>query len=397
MLNSHTSIPYWRLSSFYFFYFALLGAWLPFWPLYLIEKGLNATDIGYLAGVMMATKIVAPNIWGWLADKTGKRLTIIRSGSFVAFISFLFVFVDQSFWWLVWVTAAYAFFWNAVLAQFEVLTLSHLSGQHQRYSQLRVWGSVGFISAVMVLGLLFDYVNVQWLPWMMAVLLGAIWLSSLLVTQAPLNKDSVNVKEPLIDILKQPHVICFFVSCFLLQVSHGPYYTFFSVYLESNGYSRSVTGLLWSLGVLAEVLVFIVMHHLLNRFSLRQIMLTSLLLTVVRWLLIAFFIDSWPVLVFAQCLHAASFGSYHAFAVEMVRRVFTGARQGQGMAIYSGLSFGGGGALGAVLSGWFWDVSASLSFVIAALVGCVAVLISFLPIANHASLARAGESHLSPL
>lgn len=370
-------VPYWRLSSFYFFYFALLGAWLPFWPLYLQDKGFDAEAIGYLTGVMMATKIVAPNIWGWLADISGRRMMIIRIGSLVALLIFMGIFIDDpSLGWMIAIIAGYSFFWNAVLAQFEVATLSHLVGRYQRYSLIRLWGSIGFIVAVALLGLFFDYFSIALLPWFIALLLLGIWLSSLFVDERQAITVDGGHRRPLMEVLKQPHVIAFLVVCFLLQVSHGPYYTFFSVFLEDHGYSRMETGLFWSLGVVAEVVVFLVMHRLLARFSLRRIMLVSLLLSVVRWLLIGLFIDSWAILLFAQCLHAASFGSFHAFAVEMVRRVFSGGLEGQGMALYSGLSFGAGGAVGAVVSGWIWQQSPQLSFLLAALVCVLALWIS---------------------
>jgi PPP family 3-phenylpropionic acid transporter len=378
MLSAQSSVPYWRLSSFYFFYFALLGAWLPFWPLYLEDLGFNAEDIGYLAGIMMATKIIAPNLWGWVADVTGRRMLVIRIGSLVALMVFFGIFFKQSFWWMAAVIAGYSFFWNAVLAQFEVATLSHLEGQYQRYSQIRVWGSIGFIIAVALLGLYFDYYSVSILPWIITFLLAGIWLSSLTVEEKTRTETKHKHKPSLGSVLKKPPVIAFLITCFLLQVSHGPYYTFFSVYLEDYGYSRTVTGLLWSLGVLAEVVVFIFMHKLLQRFTLRQIMLASLVLSVARWLLIGFFADNWFILIFSQCLHAASFGSYHAFAVEMVRRYFGGGLEGQGMALYSGLSFGAGGAAGAILSGWLWEGDPELTFILAAIVCLLALVISLL-------------------
>ncbi len=376
-INHKASVLYWRLASFYFFYFALLGAWLPFWPLYLQDLGFGPEEIGYLVGIMMATKIIAPNIWGWLADKTGKRMAIVRLGALIALLLFFALFVKpDNFWWLAFVIAGFSFFWNAILAQFEVTTLSHLEGQYQRYSQIRVWGSIGFIIAVALLGFFFDYFSVSWLPWFIIVLLAGIWLSSLIVQEKDKLPANGLHRKSLRSVLKQPRVIAFLVTCFLLQVSHGPYYTFFSVYMEGHGYSRAITGLLWSIGVIAEVVVFIVMHRLLARFSLYQIMLASLILSVVRWLLIGFYVDSLPVLIVAQCLHAATFGSYHAFAVEMVRRAFSGGLEGQGMALYSGLSFGAGGAVGAVLSGWLWEHYSELSFLLAALVCLLAVAVS---------------------
>lgn len=368
--------PYWRLSSFYFFYFALIGSWLPFWPLYLEELNYSAQQIGIVAGVVMATKVISPSVWGWLATRTSSRDQVIRYGAFLAIISFVFIFVDRRFYSLLGIVFVFSFFWNAILAQFEVVTLSHLRLRYHRYSQIRVWGSVGFIFVVTILGWLFDFISLSWLPWIVTALLIAIWLSSLTVSERKRPFHNPDNVLPVTSILKQPTVIGFFVVCFLLQLSHGPYYTFFSVYLESNGYNRLTTGLLWSLGVVAEVVIFIFMHKLMVRFSLRQIMLVSLMLSIIRWLMIAFFVENIVLLAIAQTLHAASFGSYHAFAVETVRRAFKGGAQGQGMALYSGLSFGAGGAVGAIISGYLWDMSEAMTFILAAIVCTLALMLS---------------------
>lgn len=368
-------IPYWRLSAFYFFYFAMLGTWLPFWSLYLQELGYSATEIGYISAVVMATKIFAPSLWGYLAAKTQKRIAIIRLGSAIAFFVFLAIFWRTDFWWMVAVVAGYSFFWNAVLAQFEVVTLSHLQDQYERYSQIRVWGSVGFIIAVVGFGAFLQHMGMGYVPMLAAGLLALIWLSSLIISERKLvySKDS---RRGIGEILRSPTVISFYLACFLLQVAHGPYYTFFSIYLEQLGYSTAVIGLLWSLGVVAEVLLFMVMHKIMAAYSLRDILLLSLLLTVARWLMIGYMADSLLALLIAQCLHAASFGSFHAVAVELIRRMF-GEHQGQGMALYSGLSFGAGGAIGAVASGWLWVHNQSLTFALASVASLIALIICY--------------------
>ncbi len=141
------SLPYWRLSGFYFFYFALLGTWLPYWALYLKSLNFSSLQIGFLSALVMVTKVVAPNIWGWLADSYHCRTRIIRLGAMLATVCFLGVYFSQDYWWISLVIVLYSFFWNAVLSQFDVLTLSHLQGRYARYSLIRVWGSVGSIVA----------------------------------------------------------------------------------------------------------------------------------------------------------------------------------------------------------------------------------------------------------
>jgi len=369
-------LPYGRLSAFYFAYFGLLGAWLPYWGLYLKELGHSAVAIGALSSAVMATKVVAPSLWGWLADRTGKRSFIIRLGSFLALLIFLGVFYRSDFWWLMAIVVGYSFFWNAVLAQFEVVTLSHLEGQYNRYSLIRVWGSVGFIVTVAGVGAFLDYFSIGLLPWIYVLLLGGIWLSSLTVSEKPGSDQRDQRESSLWTIVSSPTVIAFLLICALLQVSHGPYYTFFSIHLEALGYSKTVTGMLWSLGVLAEVVLFLVMHRVMAGFSLRNIMLVSLTLSVLRWGLIGYFADNAVILFFAQLMHAATFGSSHAVAVELVRRFFKGY-QGQGMALYSGVSFGGGGALGAILSGLLWDFGAEVTFLMAVAASLLALVLAW--------------------
>jgi len=347
-------MPYWRLSGFYLFYFALIGALIPYWSLYLKDLGFSAQDIGILMAVMLATKIVSPNVWGWIADHTGKRMLIVRAGCLLAAVSFSGVFLGDGYWWLVLVMLVFSFFWNATLPQFEVTTFNYLGKQSHRYSSIRLWGSVGFIAAVVVLGPVLDAQGVAVLPVILMMLFVGMWLSSLLVPEKVSQHLSLT-HEPLLKVLRRPEVLALLVVCFLLQASYGPYYTFYTIYMEDHGYSRSLIGQLWALGVVAEVGVFLLMHRWVPRFGLRNLLLASLGLTALRWTLIGQFPELTAVMVFAQILHAASFGIYHAVAIQLVHRYFTGRNQGRGQALYSSVSFGAGGAVGSFVSGLGWN------------------------------------------
>lgn len=163
-----------------------------------------------------------------------------------------------------------------------------------------------------------------------------------------------------------------------MQLAHGPYYTFFSIHLEALGYSRSFIGLMWALGVVAEILLFLGMARLLERFSLRQVLLASFLIAALRWVLLGQFADHLAVLLIAQLMHAATFGSFHAAAIHFVQRSFGHRQQGQGQALYASLS-GIGGALGALYAGYAWSgLGPSWSFAIASLAAlAAAVIIAF--------------------
>ncbi|MGE0081299.1 MAG: MFS transporter, partial [Thiohalomonadaceae bacterium] len=209
-------MPYWRLSSFYLFYFASLGALLPYWSLYLQQRGFSALEIGELMAVLMATRIVAPNLWGWLGDRTGRRMTVVRLGALLAMLSFAGVFLARGYWDLALVMFAFSFFWNAVLPQFETNTLVHLGDQHHRYSQVRLWGSIGFILAVVGLGVLFDVTGPALLPAVLLSMFGAIWAASRTVPDSGIARTS-NGERPIGEVLRRPDVIAMLVACLLMQ------------------------------------------------------------------------------------------------------------------------------------------------------------------------------------
>lgn len=377
MNDNNSTLPYWRLSGFYLFYFASLGALVPYWALYLKELNFSAQDIGFLMAIVMGTKIVSPNIWGWIADHTGQRMNIVRSGSFFAAVCFAGVYISNDFWWLVVVMVMFSFFWNATLPQFEATTFNYLHGDTHRYSSIRLWGSIGFIATVAGLGILLDQVGAGVVPHALLLLFVGIWISSLFVADRGHGVHH-GEHEPLLKVIKRPAVLALLVVCLLMQMSHGPYYTFYTIYMEEHGYSRTLIGQLWALGVIAEVAVFILLPRWVPVLGLRVLLVVSLLLACVRWVLVGYFVEHLWIMVFAQLLHAATFGVYHASAIQLIHRYFIGRHQGKGQALYSSLSFGAGGAIGSFYSGFTWDsLGPETTFFIAAVVGFVATLVAW--------------------
>ncbi len=370
-------IPYWRLSSFYWFYFATLGAFIPYWGLYLADAGYNAVEIGQLMAVILGTKIVAPYLWGWIADHKGNRVMIIRLGAVLAALGYSGIFFAETFWWLFIVLLVFSFFWNAILPQFEALTFNHLAKNEHQYSWVRIWGSLGFIAAVTIMGMVLTSISISYLPHVVLLLTVGIAFSTFMVADhAGIRQETAH--QPLTHILKNKQVIALLLACLLVQASHGPYYTFYSIYTESHGYDKSWIGFLWALGVLSEVIAFALMPYLSRRFGLRTLLLASLFSGSLRWLLIGFFVDNVFIMTFAQVFHASTFGIYHAVAIAYIHRYFKGKNQGKGQALYSSVSFGVGGALGSLYGGYLWEsAGASMTFSIAAAISFIAFAISW--------------------
>ncbi|NOT12610.1 MAG: MFS transporter [Methylococcaceae bacterium] len=377
------SVPYWRLSGFYFFYFATLGAFLPYWNLYLKESGFNPAQIGELSALLAGTKIIAPNLWGWMADHTGRSLRIIRIASLFAALVFVCFLYVRGHFWFVWVTLGFSFFWNAALPQFEAVTLFHLKANAYRYSRIRLWGSVGFIVTVLGVGRILDDYAISILPQIVLALLLTIWLASLITPEVRIAVHEEKT-DSILSIIKKPEILAFFAVYILLQFAHGAYYVFYSIYLKQQHYTATLTGLLWALGVVAEIVLFLFMSRLLGRFSLRAILLLSISLSVVRWLMIGWGADYLAVLVAAQLLHAATFGATHAAAIHLVHAFFGHRHQGKGQALYSSLSFGVGGMAGSLCSGYYWDLlGAQFVYSVAACCCLLALVIAYVGVGRQ--------------
>ena len=376
-MSPYTTTPYWRLSGFYFFYFASLGVFVPYWGLYLQWQGFSAQEIGEITAIFLGARIIAPNLWASLADFHGQRMRIVRVTSIIGTIAFSAILLDNSYIWIAAVMLVFSIFWNATLPQFEANTLQHLGENSHHYSKIRLWGSIGFIFTVTALGIVFEKISIDLMPIALIITMTGIWIMSLSVPDSS-DHNLTHKQLPLRDILKQPAIIAFFTVCFLVILSHGPYYTFYSIYLEQNGYSRTLIGQLWALGVIAEVIVFIFMHRFIPRYGLRLILILSLLLSTLRWLLIGLFPNMITVLLFAQLLHAASFGTFHAAAIAWVHQHFVGKNQARGQALYSSIGFGAGGVLGSLTSGYLWDnPGPTFTFILAGISTLIATYIAF--------------------
>ena len=345
---------YWRIAGFYFFYYAFVGMFAPYWSLYLKSIHFDAIEIAILVSIQPVMRMIAPNIWGWLADHTGKRLQVVQIAATLSAVCYLGVFATTSFWGMFLVLALMGFFWSASMPLVEATTLTYLGKHSARYGRIRSWGSIGFIVSVVGLGYAFDYIAIAWLLWA-----GVICEFGILIFARQIPPTEVLAhhtdSQPVKQIVLQPRVLALFGSCFLMSVAHGAYYTFYSIYLVDHGYAKSAVGGLWALGVVCEIGVFFLMPWLVRRFGFTRILLVSFSSAVLRFMLIGWGVDFLLLLLIAQALHAATFGAYHAASVGLVHEFFQGRHQSKGQALFGSLTYGAGGMVGGLASGPIWQ------------------------------------------
>tara|TARA_B100000579_G_scaffold276147_1_gene228350 strand:+ start:3637 stop:4827 length:1191 start_codon:yes stop_codon:yes gene_type:complete len=368
---------YMHLSSFYFFYFASLGAFLPYWPLYLSHKNFSAYEIGIITGTMIGTKIIAPNLWGWIADKTGLRHRVIQFGALSCFFIFIFAPHIENFYTMVTLIFFFSFFWNASLPQFEAVTMNTLGSSYNKYSQIRLWGSLGFILSVLILSFFTSRYGIKIIPYCILLFLFLTWISTLFVKK---TEDSSKIEaSSLLSTIIKPAVLGILISCFLMQLSHGPFYAFFAIYLTENSYSTNLIGIIWSLGVVAEILIFMKISSWIPKYGLKNLFIVSFLFATLRWLLISFFAHNELIVILATLFHAITYGMYHAVSISLIHEYFTGILQGRGQALYSSISFGLGGSVGSFYSGYFWEpLGGATVYLYASLFAFLGFIVSFI-------------------
>ena len=345
---------HWRIAGFYFFYYAFVGMFSPYWSLYLQSIHFTPIEIAVLMSIQPVMRMVAPNIWGWLADHTGQRLLVVQVAATLSAVFYFGVFLTTSFWGLFLVLTLMGFFWSASMPLVEATTLSYLGKNTAHYGRIRSWGSIGFIVAVVGLGYAFDYIAIVWLLWA-----GLVCEIGILIFARQIPKTEVLAHhtdhQPIRQIVMQPKVLALLGACFLMSVAHGPYYTFFSIYLVEHGYTKTAVGALWALGVICEIAVFFLMPALVKRFGFTRILLISFSAAVLRFMLIGWTVDVVGLLLFAQVLHALTFGAYHAASVGLVHEFFKGRHQSKGQALFGSFTYGAGGVLGGLASGPIWQ------------------------------------------
>jgi len=367
--------PYWRLSGYYFFYFAFIGVFLPYFGLYLQSLSFSAWDIGLLMSQMQLMRLFGPYLWSVVADRCGQRITIIRRTGIVTLLSFSIFFFSTRFDVLFVAIALLSFFWVAALPLLETLIFDHLRENAARYSRVRLWGSIGFVVAVLGTGAALDHLPLASLLWIIVLVLGATQLLAAVVPEAP--PFAPHGESPAIaEVLAQSRVRALLVAAFAMSAAHGALNIFYSIFLSDHGYSKSLVGGLWSLGVVAEIGVFYFMARIMRRFSLRAILLACFATAVLRFVMIGWGVDSLAVLVIAQLMHGLTFGAFHSATIAAINRWFPGSTRSRGQALYSSMGFGAGGLAGGLLSAWSWDhLGSAITFATGSLYALAGLLV----------------------
>jgi PPP family 3-phenylpropionic acid transporter len=346
-----------RLSSFSLFlftYYAHLGTFATYASLFFAARGMSAPQVGVLMSLIQVMRIFGPNLWGWVADHTRRRVLVLRITAVAAIASFSGIFLGHDFAQFFAAMVLLNLFTSAQGPLTEALMLGAMKGDMSQYGRVRMWGSLGFIAAVMAAGYGLEWFGVEALPWMAGGLLVLVLAAALRIREAaPVVHHGV--APSVLHLLRQKAVIAFFAQAALMVAAHTSLYVFYSLYLERNGYSKPVIGMMWSLGVFAEVMFFYFQASVFRRVGAHTLMMAAFALAALRFVVIGAAAQWLAVLVLAQLLHCLSFAAHHSASIMIMQRWFAGPLQARGQALFMSIAYGIGGSLGGLFMSWCWE------------------------------------------
>lgn len=362
-----------RLAALTAAYFATIGLFNPYAPLWFQSLGFSTVLIGGIASLQSWTRIVAPYAWSWFGDHGGRRSELIRIAAAGALLSSLGLLGVQAAWPVALLTVVLFVANSGIVPLYEAMLaqMLHTPGgiDAARYGRVRMWGSAGFLLSVVAFGALLERYGIGCLPWFVAA------MNALLLTAAlrlPRVDDTGHADEPapaVLPLLRRPEVAWFFASIFFTVLAHTGLYAFFSLFLVSLGYGKTAVGVLWAVGVVVEILFFRFQGLFFARLTAPRWLQLVALGTTLRFAATAAGGLWAPLLVLAQALHALTFAAHHASCIVMLHRLFPGRLRGRGQALYTTLGYGIPGVLGGLGGGWLIEQGGHVSvFIVAS--GC---------------------------
>jgi len=354
------------IGSQYFLYFGVLGIFLPFFNLYCYHLGFSGFRIGILSAVRSVVMVLFPIIWGALADRLNARRPIYILCNFSSALIWALYLFTVDFWPMLVITVFYGMFYAPIISFLEAFTMDLLGREKKSYGRIRAWGSISFIMIVLVLGKIIDLYSVEII--VVLVLAGSLMLSTISTRIPDIQIAQKKRLTPGARSLIDRRALVFLFCAFLMLVSHGAYYGFFSIHLENLGYGTTFIGLTWALASAAEILVIIRSDRIFKRFSLEAVLIFSFMVAALRWFIL-FFAQSTPAILLSQVLHAVTYGTFHMASILYIDRLAPDKAKTLGQAVNNAVTYGLGLMVGFFFSGYLYEITGSfVLFIISCLI-----------------------------
>ena len=340
------------VGSQYFLYFGVMGIFLPYFNLYCYHLDFTGFQIGVLSAIRSIALVLFPLVWGGLADRFHIRRPIYILCSFISTAIWAFYLYTTDFWAMLFITVFYGIFYSPIISFLEAFTMDVLGTKKKSYGRIRGWGSFAFIMAVLLLGKIIDIYSIE-------IILILIFFGSLAQALISIKIPDIQIKKHTsfsskAKVLLKRRVIVFLFCAFLMLVSHGTYYGFYSIHLENLGYGKTFIGISWALASIAEIIVMIKSDIIFKRFSIDNVLFFSFMVAVFRWLALSFAMSP-AFILFLQILHAVTYGTFHVSGILYIDSITPNEAKTLGQAVNNAVTYGLGLMVGFFINGYLFE------------------------------------------
>jgi MFS transporter, PPP family, 3-phenylpropionic acid transporter len=365
------------LRLYYFFSFAALGIHLPFLPPWLEARGVLGLGLGVTLAMLPAMGLIAPPAFGLIADVFGLRGYLLRIACGGAALAFAALALGPSlaghplgFTGLFLAILAFAFFRAPMIPMADVIAMEEAKSGSATYPRIRIWGSIGFLIAVVVAGRFLDPTHITALPYVVAALLFAAQLASIALpsrTATPPVPSPGHVRA----LLRSRDFPVFLGASFLSQAAHCCYDVCYSLHLRDLGVTGTGTGVAWGIGVVVELAIMAFSAPLFDRFTAPRLLTVAYAGASARWILIATLRHE-GALFAVQLLHGASFALMWLASLAYIRDRVPPAILATAQGLFTA-TIAAGAALGILVWGpLYHHAGGGVAFLIAALLAALA-------------------------
>lgn len=353
-----------RLGVFYAAMFAAIGIHMPFWPLWLADRGLSPAEIGWIVAATYLAKVIVNPVVGHMVDRRGDRRGPMVALASAAAVAWLAHALADGFWIILAVTTVSVGLWAAIMPLGESLAMMSVTRHRLDYGRVRLWGSLAFIAAASAAGRLLVDTPPSALMWLVA---GGLAATALACRGLPDERASAppGRPAPLGQLLTSAPFLLFLGAASLNQAGHTVYYAFSTIHWKAAGISDDTIGLLWSEGVLAEIVLFAFSGAVMRRVGPGTLLVVAAACAVARWLALAASVEV-PVLAAVQLLHAATFGCAHLAAMHFIQRAVPAGLSARAQALYSATAMGLAPGLMSPVTGWLYATLGGSAFLVMA-------------------------------
>jgi len=309
-------------------------------------------EIGILSAARSVVLVLMPPLWGILADRYKNRRPIYILCNLVSSGIWIFFFFITDFFTILVVFVFYSIFYAPVISFLEAFTMDVLGREKKSYGRIRAWGSIAFIIVVISIGKIIDIFSIRIIIFL--IFSGSVLLSifSIKIPVLIYTREETGIHKA--KTLLNLKVIFFLICAFLMLVSHGTYYGFFSIHLENLGYNKTFIGIAWALASVSEVITMLNSDRIFKRFSMEMVLGFTFFAASIRWFAL-FMTTSGSFILVLQLLHAVTYGAFHVASILYIDSLMPDDTKTMGQAVNNAVTYGLGLMIGFFVNGYLFE------------------------------------------